>query len=43
MKKVKLVFGLLLVTLFVSTIVLSINADNDQAIKKSELIIPPNG
>jgi len=44
MKKVKLMFGLLLVALFVSTIVLSVNADNNQAIKKADLIIlPTNG
>jgi len=44
MKKVKLMFGLLLVALFVSTIVLSVNTDNNQAIKKADLIIlPTNG
>lgn len=44
MKKVKLMFGLLLVALFVSTIVLSVNADNNQAIKKSGThILPTNG
>lgn len=44
MKKIKLMFGLLLVALFVSTIVLSVNANNEQAIKKSDLIIlPSNG
>jgi len=44
MKKVKLMFGLLVVALFVSTIVLSVNADNNQAIKKSDItFIPTNG
>jgi len=44
MKKVKLMFGLLLVVLFVSTIVLSVNPNNEQAWKKGVVhVLPPNG
>jgi len=46
MKKVKLMFGMLLVALFVSTIVLSANANDEQALKKEEagkMILPTNG
>ena len=44
MKKVKLMFALLVVALFVSTVVLSVNTDTNQAIKKSDFtFLPTNG
>lgn len=43
MKKLKLIFGLLMVSAFVAVTVLSYTANDNQAIKKSELIIPRNG
>ena len=43
MKKLKLIFGLLLVVAFVAITVLSYTSTDSQAILKSELIIPRNG
>ncbi len=43
MKKLKLIFGLLLVAGFVAVTVLSFTSTDKQAIHKSELIIPRNG
>jgi len=43
MKKLKLIFGLLLVAGFIAITVLSYTTNNDQAIKKSDYIIPRQG
>ena len=43
MKKLKLIFGLLMVAAFVAITVLSYTSSDKQAIHKSELIIPRNG
>ena len=44
MKKIKLIFGLLMVSAFVAVTVLSYTSTNDdQAIRKDEIIIPRNG
>ena len=43
MKKLKLIFGLLMVTAFVAVTVLSYSSTDSQAIKKSDIIIPRNG
>lgn len=43
MKKLKLIFGLLMVTAFVAVTVLSYSSSNDQAIRKDQIIIPRNG
>jgi hypothetical protein len=43
MKKLKLIFGLLMVAAFVAVTVLSYTSTENQAILKSEMIIPPNG
>jgi hypothetical protein len=42
MKKLKLIFGLLIVAAFVATTVLSSNSD-EQAIRKKGMVLPPNG
>ncbi|MDP3359008.1 MAG: hypothetical protein Q8S41_06615 [Lutibacter sp.] len=43
MKKLKLIFGLLMVAAFVAVTVLSYTSKDSQAILKSEYIIPRNG
>lgn len=44
MKKLKLIFGLLIVAAFVATTVLSVtSSDTKQAIKKGWYILPSNG
>lgn len=48
MKKLKLIFGLLMVTAFVAVTVLSYSTSNDQAIRKDGpdgkgIILPTNG
>ncbi|WP_298367277.1 hypothetical protein [uncultured Lutibacter sp.] len=43
MKKLKLIFGLLLVAGFFATIALSNSTSDDQAIRKDRIIIPRNG
>ncbi len=43
MKKLKLIFGLLLVAGFVAVTVLGSSTADNQAIKKSDTIIPRNG
>ncbi|WP_256368412.1 hypothetical protein [Lutibacter sp. B1] len=43
MKKLKLIFGLLMVTAFVAVTVLSYTSAEDQAISKIGIILPPNG
>lgn len=46
MKKLKLIFGLLLVAAFVAITVLSYTTNDNQAIRKSETsmeTLPPNG
>jgi hypothetical protein len=43
MKKLKLIFGLLMVTAFVAVTVLSYTSSDDQAIRKDEIIIPRQG
>ena len=40
MKKLKLIFGLLIVAAFVATTVLS---SDEQAIRKKGMVLPPNG
>jgi len=42
MKKLKLIFGLLMVSAFVATAVLSYTSSN-QAILKADIIVPRNG
>ncbi|VAW25666.1 hypothetical protein MNBD_BACTEROID04-1587 [hydrothermal vent metagenome] len=42
MKKLKLIFGLLMVSAFVAVAVLSYTS-NDQAISKTGIILPRNG
>ncbi len=43
MKKLKLIFGLLMVSAFVAVAVLSYTSTDNTAIKKSRIIIPRNG
>jgi hypothetical protein len=43
MKKLKLIFGLLMVSAFVAVTVLSYTTNDDQAIRKDQIIIPRNG
>jgi|GEM_PF-2679022 hypothetical protein len=43
MKKLKLIFGLLMVAAFVAITVLSYTSSNNQAVFKGDLIIPRNG
>mgnify|MGYP000888325113 CR=1 FL=1 len=43
MKKLKLIFGLLMVSAFVAVAVLSYTSTEDQAIRKDMIIIPRNG
>ena len=44
MKKLKLIFGVLMVAAFVGVTVLSYTAKDGQALKKSEITqLPPNG
>jgi hypothetical protein len=45
MKKLKLIFGLLIVAAFVATTILSVtSSEDDQAIRKDRItILPPNG
>jgi predicted outer membrane lipoprotein len=43
MKKLKLIFGLLLVAAFVAITVLSYSTNNNQALLKSETIVPRQG
>ncbi len=43
MKKLKLIFGLLMVSAFVAVAVLSYNSTENQAIRKADIIIPRNG
>ena len=43
MKKLKLIFGLLLVAAFVAITVLSYTSNNNQAIKKADFEIPRQG
>jgi len=44
MKKLKLIFGLLMVSAFVAVAVLSYTSSEDnQALRKSHIIIPRNG
>lgn len=43
MKKLKLIFGLLMVAAFVAITVLSYTSNNSQAVAKKDLIIPRNG
>jgi len=43
MKKIKLIFGLLLVAGFVAVTTLSYTATDDQAARKSDIIIPRAG
>ena len=42
MKKLKLIFGLLMISAFVATAVLSATADDDSAIRKDEPIRLPS-
>jgi len=43
MKKLKLIFGLLMVSAFVAVAVLSYTSTDNTAIRKSDIIIPRNG
>lgn len=43
MKKLKLIFGLLLVAGFFATVVLSSSSSDDQAIRKDRIVVPRNG
>lgn len=43
MKKLKLIFGLLIVAAFISVTLMSNNSDSEQAIKKELIKIPTNG
>jgi hypothetical protein len=43
MKKLKLIFGLLMVSAFVAVAIYSYTSTENQAIKKSMIIIPRNG
>jgi hypothetical protein len=43
MKKLKLIFGLLMVSAFVAVAVLSATSDDNTAIRKDRIIIPRNG
>jgi hypothetical protein len=43
MKKLKLIFGLLMVTGFVAVTILSYASSDEQAIRKSDIVVPPNG
>ncbi|MDO9037119.1 MAG: hypothetical protein Q7U59_02075 [Lutibacter sp.] len=43
MKKLKLIFGLLMVAAFVAVTVLSYTSSNDQAIFKGDIVIPRQG
>ena len=45
MKKLKLIFGLLMVSAFIAVSVLSYTSNNDdhQALKKSMIVLPRNG
>ena len=43
MKKLKLIFGLLMVAAFVAITVLSYTSKDSQAILKSQIIVPRNG
>ena len=43
MKKLKLIFGLLLVAGFIAISVLSYTSSNNQAIFKGDIVIPRNG
>jgi len=43
MKKLKLIFGLLMVSAFVAVAVLSYTSTDNTAIKKAHIIIPRNG
>lgn len=43
MKKLKLIFGLLMVAAFVAVTVLSYSTSDDQAIRKDRIVIPTNG
>ena len=44
MKKLKLIFGLLMVAAFVAVTVISYSSsDDNQAIRKSRIVIPTNG
>jgi len=43
MKKLKLIFGLLMVSAFVAVAVLSYTSSDDQAIRKDRMQIPRNG
>jgi hypothetical protein len=43
MKKLKLIFGLLMVFAFVAITVLSYTSKDSQAILKSQIIVPRNG
>jgi len=43
MKKLKLIFGLLMVSAFVAVTVLSYTSSDDQAVRKDRVIIPRQG
>ncbi|REE79764.1 hypothetical protein BX611_2660 [Lutibacter oceani] len=43
MKKLKLIFGLLMVAAFVAVTVLSATNSDNQAIRKDRIVIPTNG
>jgi len=43
MKKLKLIFGLLMVSAFVAVTVMSYTSSDDQAIRKDRIQIPRNG
>ena len=43
MKKLKLIFGLLMVSAFVAVTVLSYTTSDDQAIRKDRVVVPRNG
>ena len=43
MKKLKLIFGLLMVSAFVAVTVMSYTSSDDQAIRKDRVVIPTHG
>lgn len=43
MKKLKLIFGLLMVSAFVAVAVLNYTSTDDTAIRKSDIILPTHG
>jgi hypothetical protein len=43
MKKLKLIFGMLMVAAFIGVTVLSYTANDHQAIAKKDIVVPRNG